>query len=113
MRAPANSIVCGGPHPAITEGFAPSGPAGDEQKRRLLRLPRDAPGGQADIPAQMAAPGQGRPLPVCRQAGSSRPNGTRGKNEPAQARITKHTRHSNTTFTRYESVPRATAGSNR
>ena len=53
----------------------------------------------------MAPAGQGRPLPVCRWAGGSRPDGTRGKSEPAQARITKHTRHSNTTFTRYESVP--------
>ena len=54
----------------------------------------------------MAAAGQGRPLPVCRKAGSSRPNGTRGKSEPAQARITKHARHSNTAFARYESVPK-------
>ena len=72
--------------------------------------PRDAPGVQADVTAQMAAAGRGRPLPVCRQAGSSRPYGTRGKSEQAQARITKHTRHSNTTFTRYESVPRRRLG---
>ena len=75
--------------------------------------PRDDPGVQADITAQMAAAGQGRPLPVCRRADSSRPDGTRGKSEPAGARITKHTRHSNTAFTRYESAPRATAKSNR
>jgi hypothetical protein len=58
--------------------------------RAPARHPR-RPGGQT---AQMAAAGQGRPLPVCRKAGSSRPNGTRGKSEPAQARITKRTGHS-------------------
>ena len=66
--------------------------------------PRDAPGVQAGITARMTAAGQGRLLPVCCQAGYCRPDGTRGKSEQAQARITKHTRHSNTTFTRYESV---------
>jgi hypothetical protein len=72
---------------------------------QLSRTPRDDPGVQAHITARMAAAGQGRPLPVCRQAGSSRPDGTRGRSEPAQARITKHTGHSDTTFTWYESVP--------